>query len=363
MTRLRMAVIGVGHLGKEHARILAGLPEVELVGLADVNEEQAQAIGQRLGIPAYRDFWPLLNLVDAACVVVPTAYHAAVASEFLGRGLSLLVEKPLALSAAEANRLVELADKNGATLQVGHIERFNPAFEELLSRPLQPKFIRCERLGPFTGRSTDIGVVLDLMIHDLDLLVALVQSPVRWVDALGISVFGGHEDIASARVHFANGCVAELLASRAHPTPARRMQVWGPEGFAEVDFSRRAMTLVQPSEHVRVHGLNPAGLDPVSRARIKDELFTRHLEMIELNGQERDQLTCELQHFVQCVQTGSRPRVSGADGRDAIIVAERILQSLRTHPWEGNVAGLKGPHQMPAARGALFAPHRHEEAA
>jgi predicted dehydrogenase len=358
-----MAVIGVGHLGKEHARILAGLPEVELVGVADVSESQAQAVAQRLGTQAYSDFWPLLNLVDAACIVVPTAHHVAVASEFLGRGISLLVEKPLALSAAEAQHLVELAGKNSATLQVGHIERFNPAFEELLSRPLQPKLVRCERLGPFTGRSTDIGVVLDLMIHDLDLLLALVQAPVRWVDALGISVFGGHEDIASARVHFANGCVAELIASRAHPTPARRMQVWGPEGFAQVDFSQRSMTLVQPSEHVRTNGLNPAHLDPASRARIREELFTRHMEMIELNGQERDQLTCELQHFVHCVRTGNRPRVSGTDGRDAIVLAERILHSLRTHPWEGNLAGLKGPHHLPAARGALFASRQKEDAA
>jgi predicted dehydrogenase len=363
MSRLRMAVIGVGHLGKEHARILAGLPEVELVGVADVSESQAEAVAQRLGTKAYRDFWPLLNLVDAACIVVPTAHHAAVASEFLGRGVALLVEKPLALNADEAQHLVDLADKNAAILQVGHIERFNPAFEELLSRPLQPKLVRCERLGPFTGRSTDIGVVLDLMIHDLDLVLALVQAPVREVEALGMSVFGGHEDIASARVHFANGCVAELLASRAHPTPTRRLQVWGPEGFAQVDFSQRSMTLVQPSESVRRHGLNPAHLDPASRARIRDELFTRHLEMIEINGQQRDQLTNELQHFVQCVQSGSRPRVSGADGRAAIVLAERILQSLRTHAWEDNLAGLKGPHQLPAARGTLFTPSQRKDVA
>src|SRR6266481_3021992 len=141
MTRLRMAVIGVGHLGKEHARILASLPDVELVGVADVNAEQAHSVARRVNTQAFTDYWPLLNLVDAACVVVPTTYHFAVASEFLRRGLPVLVEKPLALDVEQAATLVELAEKHHAVLQVGHIERFNPAFEELLGRPLQPKFV------------------------------------------------------------------------------------------------------------------------------------------------------------------------------------------------------------------------------
>lgn len=362
-TRLRMAVIGVGHLGKEHARILSTLPDVELIGVADVNEEQAQAVARRVGAQAFRDAWPLLNLVDAACVVVPTSFHGDVASEFLKRGIPLLVEKPLAATLEQADHLVRLAAEHDTLLQVGHIERFNPAFEELARRPLQPKFILCERLGPFSGRSTDIGVVLDLMIHDLDLLLSLVRSPVRWVQALGVSVFGGQEDIANARLHFVNGCVADLTASRAHPAPSRRMQLWGGEGYAQVDFSQRRLILLQPSPEVRNHGLDPAKLDPASRARLKDEMFSRHLEMIEVDGQKHDQLTAELQHFVDCVRTGQRPRVTGTDGREAIAVAERILRSLRNHPWEGNIAGLKGPHQLPAPQGTLFPPASQEDAA
>ncbi len=358
-----MAVIGVGHLGKEHARILAGLPDVELVGVADVNDEQAQAVARRCGCQAYCDFWPLLNLIDAACIVVPTSQHRAVAGEFLGRGLPVLVEKPLAPTVAEAQQLTELAEKNGALLQVGHIERFNPAFEDLQRRPMQPKFIRCERLGPFSGRSTDIGVVLDLMIHDLDLLLALVPSPVRWVEALGMSVFGGQEDIAHARLHFANGCVAEVTASRAHAAPSRRMQIWSPEGFAEVDFAGRRLTLLQPAEHVRRHGLDPAQLDPAARARLRDELIGRHLELFEQDGQSQDQLTCELKHFVHCVQTGANPRVGGADACAALVLAERVLRSLQTHPWEGRAGGLKGPHQMPAPLGSLFPSLSQNEAA
>ncbi len=360
MKRIRAAVIGVGHLGKEHARILEGLADVELVGVADVNLDQAQAVARRHHTNAFADYWPLLNLVDVATIVVPTLYHLDVARDFLKRGISVLVEKPLALNAAQAQELVGLADQHGAVLQVGHIERFNPAYEELCSRPLKPKLIRAQRMGPFTGRSTDIGVVLDLMIHDLDLVLGLVRSSVRSVEAVGMSCYGGHEDLASARIQFNNGCVAELTASRASPTAARQMQLWGAEGYAEVDFAARKLTLVQPSEQVRRQGLDPARLDAASRARIREELFTRHLEMLTIDGKAQDQLTCELQDFIACVQSGKTPRVSGKDGLAALQVADQILGALREHSWDGSLAGPKGPVQLPPPAGLLF-PHRVDQ--
>jgi predicted dehydrogenase len=354
--RLRVAVVGVGHLGKEHARILAGLPDVELVGVADANFELAQTIAQRLGTKALHEFQPLIHLIDAACIVTPTTTHAAVAAEFLRHGIPLLVEKPLAASLTDADVLVQLAERHSAVLQVGHIERFNPAFEELERRPLQPKWIRVQRLGPFTGRSTDIGVVLDLMIHDLDLILALAKAPVRSVEALGLSVFGGHEDVANARLHFTNGCVADVTASRVSPVAQRTMQVWAPEGYVEADFAQRKLTLMQPSAAVRQHGLHPARLDAATRSRLRDELFTRHLETAAIDGQAQDQLTCELTHFLDCVRTGHRPRVTGADARNAIAVAERILFAMQHHSWDGNTAGPKGPHDLPAPLGELI-PH------
>lgn len=362
MTRLRVAVVGVGHLGKEHARILATLPEVELVGVADVNAEQAHAVARRVGTQAFTDYWPLLNLVDAACVVVPTSHHEAVATEFLRRGIPVLVEKPLAPSRAEADKLAALAGKHGVLLQVGHIERFNPAFEEMTRRQLTPRFIRAERLGPFTGRAYDVGVVFDLMIHDLDLLLTLVGAPVESIQALGVSIFGKHEDIANARLHFANGCIAEVTASRAHPTPYRQMHVWGAEGYAGLDFARRRVTLVQPSAHVRAHGLDPSKLDPASRARIKDELFTRHLESYTIDGQAHDQLTAELHEFITCIQTGSRPRVDGVAGRDAVALAQQVVESLRKHTWCGNT-GPAGPNHLPPEVGPLFLPQAEQEVA
>ncbi len=188
MTRLRMAVIGVGHLGQHHARILAGFPDVDLVGVVDADLDHAATIARRLDSTPYDRFEPLLGEVDAVSVVTPTSFHHHVASEFLRRGVPVLVEKPICKTVAEADELIALARGAGVPLQVGHIERFNPAFEDLVRRPIRPKFIESERHGPFTGRSIDIGAVLDLMIHDLDLILSLVDGPVREVKAFGVAV-------------------------------------------------------------------------------------------------------------------------------------------------------------------------------
>ncbi len=363
MTRLRVAVVGVGHLGKEHARILAGMPDVELIGVADARAAQAEAVAQRCGTRAFADHRPLLEAVEAAVIAVPTAHHHAVAVDFLARGVDLLVEKPLAAELAPAEQLVEMARRQGVLLQVGHIERFNPAFEELQRRPLRPKYISCERCSGFSGRSTDIGVVLDLMIHDLDLVLALVNSPVRAVQAFGVSVLGGHEDLARARLTFANGCIADLSASRVHPSPVRSMQVWGPEGFAALDLARRHLTLVQPAEHLREGRLDSRHLDAATAASLRAELFGRHLHVQEWAADAGDQLTRELRHFVDCVCSGEPPRVDGAAGRDAVAVASRILENLRNHRWEGESSGPAGPWHLPEPRGSLFVPPARDVAA
>lgn len=363
MSRLRMAVVGVGHLGKEHARILAGLDGVELVGIADANPEQAQTIANRCRCRAARDHRAYLDEVDAAVIAVPTIYHHAVASDFLARGVPVLVEKPLAPTLEQANALVTLAEQQNTILQVGHIERFNPAYEELRHRRLRPKYVECERLGSFTGRSTDIGVVLDLMIHDLDLLLDLVGTPVQSVQALGVSLFGANEDVANARLTFAGGCVATLTASRASSSPSRRMRVWAAEGYCGVDFARRGLTLVQPTETLRRHGLDPRRLDAATLARLKDELFERYFQQQTLACGGGDQLTRELQHFLLCVRTGATPCVSGRDGRAAVALATRILDSLRGHAWEGDTSGPVGPTQLPRPVGWLFQPPSDKAAA
>lgn len=334
MSKLRLGVVGVGHLGRAHARILAGLPEVDLAGVVDTHSPQARAVADQCGTAAHTDYRDLFGRVDAVTVVTPTTSHHEVARAFLGRGVPVMVEKPITVTLAEADDLIALADANGLTLQVGHIERFNPAFEGLTGRPIRPKFIECERHGPYTGRSTDIGAVLDLMIHDLDLLLTLVGAPVERVEAVGAPVFGGHEDMVNARLVFATGAVAHVTASRATARPKRRLRVWAPEGYAGVDFLHRRLTLVQPSEELRRDGLDVARLDPVSRARLKDEVFGRYLETEHIDCDRGDQLTAELRDFVRCVRAGTRPRVSGSDGRAALELAHRVLECVHACEFE-----------------------------
>jgi predicted dehydrogenase len=351
MTALRVGVVGVGHLGKEHARILAGLDDVHLVAVADTNPIQAGMVAARWGTRAAADYRELLPLVDAAVVVVPTMQHHAVARAFLDAGKPVLVEKPLTADLAQADDLATRAGGRGLTLQVGHIERFNPAFEELCRRPLRPRYIRCERAGGFTGRSTDVGVVLDLMIHDLDLVKALVPVPVVSVTAIGTSVLGGHEDIAQARLTFADGCIADLSVSRVHPEAVRRLQVWGPEGYASADLATRKLTLTQPGAGLRAGRLDPRRLDAAGLAALKADLFTTHLQTLEMDCHNPvDQLTRELQDFVHCVQTGARPRVDGEAGREAVALAEEVRSALRAQ-------------RHPAPAGMLFAPPAPRQAA
>jgi len=295
---------------------------------------------------------------------VPTIHHHSLAVDFLNQGIALLVEKPLASSLEHAEELVALARRQRVVLQVGHIERFNPAFEELQRYLFQPKFIECERLGPFSGRSTDIGVVLDFMIHDLDLLLALVPAPLRSVEALGVAVFGAHEDVANARLRFTSGCVANVTASRASAVCQRKMRIWSPEGYASVDFAKRRLTLIQPSEALRRQGLDPSKLDPAARAMLQEELFGRHLQVLERDCDTGgDQLTRELQDFVHCVRNDVRPRAGGEEGRDAVRLATQILESIRSHAWEGDAGGPTGPNHLPPLRGTFFRPLAGDRAA
>jgi predicted dehydrogenase len=355
MTRLKVAVVGVGHLGQHHARILSTFPDVDLIGVADANPDQAAKVAKACRTRPFASHESLISQADAVSIASPTVHHHAAAAAFLKAGVAVLVEKPVCQTVAQADELIRLAADAGVPFQVGHIERFNPAFEELLKRPITSKFIEAERHGPYTGRSVDIGAVLDLMIHDLDLLIALVRSPVKEVSAVGAAVFGGHEDMVNARLVFESGCVAHLTASRIAARPKRRMRIWAPEGYAGIDFVTRRLSLVQQSDHLRRDGLHPEKLDTAARARLKDEVFGKHLEVLAVDGNRKwDQLTNELRHFADCVKTGVTPRVTGEDGRDALAIAERILASVRSHAWNADPTGPTGPTNMPPPAGKLF---------
>ncbi|MDG3003957.1 Gfo/Idh/MocA family protein [Paludisphaera mucosa] len=361
MKPLRVAVVGVGHLGRHHARILGALPGVELVAVADSRPEQARIIAEGLKTRAVADYRELIGQVDAVSIAVPTVLHREVAGAFLERGIAAMVEKPLAGSPAEAEELVAIARASGAVLQVGHIERFNPALAALQASPIRPKFLSAERLAIYTFRSTDVGVVFDLMIHDIDLVLSLVDSPVRSVSAVGVGLFGDHEDVADARIEFENGTVANLTASRASYATSRKMRIWGTEGYASLDFGAKQATVVRPSEEFLAGGVDLEGVDLTQPSAIKEHLFGKVLRVDRVEPPTCDQLTLELQEFVAAARGEITPRVTGAAALEAVRIADRIVRSLDAHRWEGDAAtspalpaqaasALRGPHAWSRAR-------------
>jgi predicted dehydrogenase len=346
MNPLKVAVIGVGALGRHHARILSEMDGVDLVAVSDPRTEQARSVAETAGCDWTHDYRELFARIDAASIVVPTTLHAAIASDFLCRGIPVLVEKPLASNVADGRALVEAADEQGVALQVGHIERFNPAFRMVAERTGRPKYIRAERLSPYAFRSMDIGAVHDLMIHDIDLALALVNAPLLRVEAFGTCIVGGNEDCVQARLKFENGCIADLVANRVCPTVRRQLQVWSESGCINADLQTRQVTAFEPSKVLQ------SGVLPFELARqpgadieaLKRAIFERFITVTEVDGSDDDALTAELSSFVSAVRHGTPPVVDGQAGVAALRVAEQILECVRTHAWDGPNGQRVGPH-------------------
>ncbi|MBK8976418.1 MAG: Gfo/Idh/MocA family oxidoreductase [Planctomycetes bacterium] len=334
MERPRIAVVGVGHLGKHHARLLAGMDELQLVAVVDSREAAVREAAATLGVEGLTDYRELVGRVDAVSVVVPTLAHREVAGFFLEHGCHVLVEKPMTATVAEARELVALAEQRGVVLQVGHIERFNPAFEALRQRGMVPRYIESQRLAPFSFRSTDVGVVLDLMIHDLDLVLALVDSEVESVQAFGGAVFTPREDMASALIKFRNGAVAHLAASRVALKAMRRMRVFSKDGYASIDFSDAQGLLIRKNPGWDFERLP---VDEVDTSKIEDlwKYVFEGLLSVERYGGERNKnaLREELLEFAGAVRDGRPPSVPGVAGLRAVELAHRVLESIRSHPW------------------------------
>ncbi|BBO32415.1 Gfo/Idh/MocA family protein [Lacipirellula parvula] len=335
MSRLRLAVIGVGHLGKIHAKLAAGIPEIELVAVVDSRPEAREALAKETGARPAAHFRELIGEIDGAIVATPTVTHFDVASELIRAGVHVFVEKPITPTVREADELVQLARRSQIVLQVGHVERFNPALVSVQDRLQEPKFIEARRQSGYTFRSTDVGVIMDLMIHDIDATLSLVKSPVASVDAIGISVLGDHEDMVSARLHFASGAVANLIASRASYAPARSMQVFTPSCFASIDFATRKSTIVEPRADVLRRDFHVNDLSDETRTRLRERLFEELLVKSEVPAVEANAIEQEQRDFAEAIRTGREPRVTGADGRDAVAVAELVLESVRQHQWDG----------------------------
>jgi predicted dehydrogenase len=305
--KIRVGVVGVGALGQHHARVYASLPDVQLAGVCDRNVDRGGEVARRHGCQAYPTLLELLPEVDALSVAVPTASHYEVTRQCLESGKDVLVEKPITETLDQADQLVTLAGQRNAVLQVGHIERFNPAGEMLLREVREPRFIEVHRLGSFPARSLDIDVVLDLMVHDLDMVLALDGSEPVQVDAVGVAVLTPRIDIANARLRFASGLIANLTASRVSTERVRKFRVFASGGYISVDFVGR---------EARVYRL-AAGTD--RRPEIREEVF---------KGGDEEPLKRQLEAFVAAVRTRSRPAVTGRDGRRALALALRVADSI-----------------------------------
>ncbi len=345
---IRLAVIGTGHLGRIHARLAAELSSVDLVAVVDPLESARLSVAASTGSRPVADYQELVGEIDAAIVATPTSTHLRVAGELMQAGVHVLVEKPLAPTLDESQQLVQLARKNNLTLQVGHVERFNPALTSVQDKIGDPKFIDAVRTSGYTFRSTDIGVVMDLMIHDIDVILSLVKSTVEKVDAVGISVLGDHEDMANVRLSFDSGCVAMLTASRVSYKPQRTMQVFTSRIFTAIDFAARRSTWVEPNESVLRREFLTGQLTPEERQDYRENLFSNLLTKTSTDSKEINAIEQEQRDFASAICENRRPLVDGADGRDAVAVAELILEAIDRHQWDGSQLGRQGPLAMPA---------------
>jgi len=332
--RVRAVVVGVGHLGQHHARLMKEVPGAELVGVVDRDPARAAQIAGPLGVAAYSSLEQIPAGVTAASVAVPTSLHRDTVLPLLARGIHVLVEKPMAADIGQAREMEAAAASRQLVLQVGHIERFNPALSVFHDLHVQPRFIEAHRLAPFNFRTLDVSVVMDLMIHDLDIVVAIAGSPLVRVDAVGSRVLGKHVDIANARLQFENGCVANVTASRVSFEPLRRTRVFGDETFVSMDFASRRAFVVRKSQ-----GFDLGSLDAAASARFqqkgsfKEFVAQGLLDASEIDMDEANPLHSELVSFIDAVRGQPRRGVSAQEGLRAMEVAVTVSERIDQHRW------------------------------
>ncbi|MBA2433175.1 MAG: Gfo/Idh/MocA family oxidoreductase [Chthoniobacterales bacterium] len=302
MSKLRVGVVGVGHIGKNHARLYAEQEVAEFAAIFDTDTAKAEQLAQEFGTYAATSLEDFAQRVDAASVATPTSSHFVVASELLRAGKHLLIEKPIAENTADASALAELAVERQLVLQVGHVERFNPVLSALEERLTRPRFIEAHRLSPYPNRSTDIGVVLDLMIHDLEIILHLVRSPVQTIDAVGVPVLSRGEDIANARLRFENGCIANITSSRISPERMRKIRVFQGDAYLSLDYQGQS-----------------------------GEIYRRTatgIEKEEVEIEREEPLKRQLASFMECAATGRAPMVSGDQATAALALAVEITKRI-----------------------------------
>ena len=311
--KIKVAVIGVGYLGKFHARIYSQHPDVELIGVVDTHRDQANEIASNYSTQPYTDYQTLLDKVDAVSIVVPTTYHYQVAMPFINAGVNILLEKPIAATVEQARELVKAADERNLVLQIGHLERFNAGIVALSELVDTPRFIEAHRLGEFTVRATDVDVVTDLMIHDIDIILSLTKSNVKHVSAVGSKVLTDEIDIANARLEFENGSVANVTASRVSNKKFRRIRVFAPDKYLAVDFNAQNVEVITKTK------------------KLPDQPFAGlKREVLEIAPVQP--LDAEIDNFVDAVRGVKKPAVSGHDGLAALAVANIVKDRINQNP-------------------------------
>jgi predicted dehydrogenase len=299
---LRVGVAGVGHIGSNHARLYAELPTIDFCAVYDIDAHRANAIGRKYGVTPAASLEEFASMIDAASIATPTNAHYSVSHALLSAGKHLLIEKPITENTKDASELAEIAARKQLILQVGHVERFNPVLSALEARLTRPRFIEAHRLSPYPDRSTDIGVVLDLMIHDLEIILHLVRSPVEHIDAVGVAVLSRGEDIANARLRFENGCVANITSSRISPERMRKIRVFQEDAYLSLDYQNQSGEIY----------------------RKNNGRITR--DKVEIERQEP--LKRQLMSFIECASTGRQPAVSGFQATAALELAVRITKRI-----------------------------------
>ncbi len=334
MDKLRTAVVGAGKMGAIHAKVYHQLKASELVGIVDIDYARAKKLAGKYKSRAFADCKDLAGQVDAVTIASPTTSHLEIAKFFIENKIPVLIEKPLAANVNEAKEIVSLAEKNNTVVAVGHSERCNPVVQAIKRLDIKPKFIESNRISPYPFRSTDIGVVLDVMIHDIDIILSMADSRIKKVDAVGVSVIGDNEDICNARIFFENGCIANVTASRIALKTERKVRVFSKQAYLSVDYFKKTGSVIKAEPNVniaeKVRELTSGSKFDLLKARWKDML---HIE--KLNVGEKEPLRLEQELFLKAVMDkDSSPEVSAVEGLAAMECAEMILKSIVEHKWE-----------------------------
>lgn len=329
MKQTNIGVIGVGHLGSLHAKMYAEIESARFIGVYDVDEGKRKEIASKYKVKSFPLLDDLLNEVDAVSIATVTTTHFDVAKRAISAGKHVLIEKPITSTLAEADELIALAQQKGVLIQVGHIERFNPAILSLDSYQLKPMFIESHRLAQFNPRGTDVAVVLDLMIHDIDIILSLVNSPVKQIDASGVAVVSDTPDIANARLQFQNGCVANVTASRISQKKMRKMRLFQHNAYIAIDFQQGTADVFRLGKEGEGSIWSTMLLGQIGEGKKKRSIIYEQPEIKKINA-----LKYELESFISAVQNNTRPIVNGEDGRHALEVAQEIMNKIQVQKFE-----------------------------